>query len=81
MQIFYNNKYWKKAVYRTLPSDPSVPIRMINAGDAGYTEPSRNMSRHIGKLQPHVFFMGGNLAYDDNMPACSYTWDTYFKFY
>ncbi len=25
--------------------------------------------------------MGGDIAYDDNMPACSYTWDSFLGMY
>jgi hypothetical protein len=36
-KIFYNNQYWTNGIYKTLPSNPDTPIRMINAGDSGYT--------------------------------------------
>lgn len=36
-KVFYNNQYWTNGIYKTLPSDPDTPIRMINAGDSGYT--------------------------------------------
>lgn len=32
-------------------------------------------------LKPDVYFIGGDIAYDDNMPACAYTWDYYLKLY
>jgi len=74
-KIFYNNEFWTNAIYRTLPDNNSRPIRMINAGDSGYTHAAINLSKIVSTLQPDIFFMGGDIAYDDNMPACAYTWD------
>lgn len=80
-KIFYDNQYWTNGIYKTLPSDPSTPIRMINAGDSGYTEGAVNLSKIVATLNPDIFFMGGDIAYDDNMPACSYTWDSFLGMY
>ena len=80
-KIFYNNQYWTNAIYKTLPSDPNTPIRMINAGDSGYTEPALSLSKKVATLQPDIFFMGGDIAYDNNMPACAYTWDYFLGMY
>ena len=74
-KVFYNNAFWTNAIYRTLPDNNSRPIRMINAGDSGYTPAAVNLSKIASTLQPDIFFMGGDIAYDDNMPACAYTWD------
>jgi hypothetical protein len=54
---------------------------MINAGDSGYTEAAVNLSKIVATLKPDVFFMGGDIAYDDNMPACAYTWDHFLGMY
>ena len=81
VKVHYNNQFWTNAIYKTLPSDPSTPIRMINAGDSGYTEPAIELSKVASKLQPDIFIMAGDVAYDDNMPACAYTWDYYLTMY
>lgn len=54
---------------------------MINAGDSGYTEAAINLSKIATTLQPDIFFMGGDIAYDDAMPACGYTWDYFLGMY
>ena len=54
---------------------------MINAGDSGYTHAAVNLSKIATTLQPDIFFMGGDIAYDDNMPACAYTWDSFLGMY
>lgn len=54
---------------------------MINAGDSGYTKSSIELSKIVATLNPDVFFIGGDIAYDDNMPACAYTWDHFLGMY
>ena len=54
---------------------------MINAGDSGYTHGAVNLSKIVATLNPDIFFMAGDIAYDDNMPACSYTWDSFLGMY
>lgn len=54
---------------------------MINAGDSGYTAAAIKLSKIVSTLNPDVFFMGGDIAYDDNMPACAYTWDYFLGMY
>jgi hypothetical protein len=68
-------------MYKTLPNNSSTSIRMINAGDSGYTHAAINLSIIASQLKPDIFFMGGDIAYDDNMPACAYTWDYYLSMY
>lgn len=80
-KVFYHKQNYTNAVYRTLPDDNSRPIRMINAGDSGYTPAAVNLSKIASTLQPDIFFMGGDIAYDDNMPACAYTWDYFLGMY
>lgn len=82
-KVFYDKQYWTNAIYKTLPDTASTttPIRMINGGDSGYTHAALNLSIIASKLRPDIFFMGGDVAYDDNMPACAYTWDYYLRMY
>ena len=82
-KVFYNNRFWTNAIFKTLPApgDKKTPIRMINGGDSGYNEAAVNLSKIVAKLKPDVFFMGGDIAYDDNMPACAYTWDYFLGMY
>ena len=79
--VSYNDRNWTNAIYKTLPNDPSTPVRMINAGDSGYTKSSIELSKIVATLNPDVFFIGGDIAYDDNMPACAYTWDYFLGMY
>jgi phosphodiesterase/alkaline phosphatase D-like protein len=81
-KVYYDNQFWTNAIYKTLPSEKdNVPIRMINAGDSGNTAAALNLSKIVSTLKPDIFFMGGDIAYDDNMPACAYTWDYFLNMY
>ncbi len=83
IKVFYDSQFWTNAIYKTLPAqgDKKTPIRMINAGDSGYTEAAVNLSKIVSSLKPDIFFIGGDIAYDDNMPACAYTWDYFLGMY
>jgi len=53
---------------------------MLNGGDSGTTEPAKNFNKLIGAtMKPDIFFVGGDIAYDDNFNSCYYTWDFYFS--
>lgn len=81
MRVYYQGKYWINGTYKTLPNDPATPVRMINAGDSGYCPGAVNLSKIVATLHPDIFFMGGDIAYDNNIPACSYTWDYFLGMY
>ena len=81
IKIFYDNQFWAVSTYKTFSNDPSVPIRVMNAGDSGYTIPAINLTRVAATLKPDVFFIGGDIAYDDNLAACVFTWDYYLGLY
>ena len=78
-KVFYQGRYWTNAIYKTLPSSP--PVRMINAGDSGFNHAAVNLSKIVSRLNPDIFFMGGDIAYDNNVAACSYTWDYFLGMY
>ena len=52
---------------------------MVNAGDAGTTNSANQFNTLISTLKPDIFFMGGDIAYDDNFNTCYYTWDFYLS--
>ena len=79
LKVKYDNQFYTNAIYKTLPSDPKVPITMINGGDSGYTHASHNLSKLVVNYKPDIFFMGGDIAYDNNIPACAYTWDFFLS--
>jgi phosphodiesterase/alkaline phosphatase D-like protein len=79
LKVKYDNQFYVNAIYKTLPADPSVPVVMINGGDSGYTFASHNLSKIVVDYKPDIFFIGGDVAYDNNIPACAYTWDFFIS--
>ncbi len=80
-KIYYQGQYWTNGIYKTLPNDTNTKIRMINGGDSGYCPGAVKLSKIVATLNPDIFFMGGDIAYDNNIPACSYTWDYFLNMY
>ena len=79
IKVHYDNQFYVNSIYKTLPSDPKTPVVMINGGDSGYTFASHNLSKIAVKYKPDIIFIGGDVAYDNNIPACSYTWDFFLN--
>lgn len=75
VKVKYDNQFYVNSIYKTLPTDPKVPVVMLNGGDSGYTHASYNLSKLAVQYRPDIIFIGGDVAYDNNIPACSYTWD------
>ncbi len=75
----YDNQFYSNAIYKTLPADGKTNITMINGGDSGYTQASHNLSQLVVTYKPDIIFMGGDIAYDNNIPACAYTWDFFLN--
>jgi len=59
--------------------DENSNITMVNGGDAGSTSPAKLLNQLLMKVKPDILFIGGDIAYDDNMNSCYYTWDWYFN--
>lgn len=79
LKIEYDNEFYSNAIYKTLPADGKTNITMINGGDSGYTQASHNLSQLVVNYKPDIIFMGGDIAYDNNIPACAYTWDFFLN--
>lgn len=79
LKVKYDNQFYVNSIYKTLPADPKIPVTMINGGDSGYTHASHNLSKIVVKYKPDIIFIGGDVAYDNNIPACSYTWDFFLN--
>lgn len=80
-KVFYQGKYWAEGIYKTLSNESDVRVRIVNGGDSGYCPAAVKLSKIVATLQPDIFFMGGDIAYDNNIPACSYTWDYFLTMY
>ena len=79
VQVVYDGKVQAQQVYKTIPDkvEEGHDITMINAGDVGTTDPALFFNQMLHQFTPDVFFVGGDIAYDDNFNSCFYTWDVY----
>lgn len=64
MSIKYNYK-----------SPPKDNIVMAMSGDVGSAQLARDMWLSIAKYKPDLIAIGGDIAYDNGMIECAYTWD------
>ena len=58
-------------------------MNIIFGGDVGYTETGIKLTDHLSSDKlvqggPDLIIVGGDVAYDDAMDTCYYSWDTYF---
>jgi len=80
IRVFYSNKFQKDITYKTLPApDSNLPYTMINSGDPGHTDVVKKLNDGVAAQNPDIWYIGGDLAYDDNLDACYYTWDIYIN--
>ncbi|KRX10340.1 hypothetical protein PPERSA_03647 [Pseudocohnilembus persalinus] len=63
--------------YQTLSENDS--IKLIEGGDSGVTQRARNLIKQIKNIDPHALIIGGDIAYDDGIRGCYYSWDTFLK--
>jgi len=52
-------------------------VTIAIGGDSGFSYIARNTTDVAVDHNPDVILIGGDLAYDDNMPSCFFTWDTF----
>lgn len=67
--------------YRTLPDEGAEEIRMAVGGDVGLEDDARNLTRNLVSFDPHVVILGGDIAYDDGMKTCFYSWDNLYDIF
>ena len=76
MTVTYNGTLQASYKYTTLPVDESSKdLKIVVGGDAGANNNHIKMSNLAATYSPDVIVMGGDLAYDNNIRSCYYTWD------
>lgn len=78
IQIYYQNTLLATENYKTLPDENSqTPITIVTGGDNGNSQLALSMITNSAKYNPDVIMVGGDLAYDNALCSCAYTWDHY----
>ena len=82
IQVYYNGQVQTSANYRTLPDkDHAGNMKIIQGGDAGVSNVSQQVMTLISQVDPDVVMIGGDLAYDNNIKHCYYTWDYFLNIF
>mmetsp|Transcript_39560 Transcript_39560/g.35349 ORF Transcript_39560/g.35349 Transcript_39560/m.35349 type:complete len:84 (+) Transcript_39560:1023-1274(+) len=78
INIYYDDNMLGEAKYKTLPDENSdTPLIIVGGGDNGNSPLSTKMIKDSSNKKPDLIMVGGDLAYDNALCACAYTWDTY----
>ena len=51
---------------------------MAVGGDVGLTVNGSKLTSYLIDYKPDVLIIGGDIAYDDAMRTCSYSWDNFY---
>lgn len=69
----WNNDQSKLYSYKTFDTNNIV---IINGGDVGNSELAIKMNTNVvNKIKADMIMIGGDIAYDNNMPECYQAWD------
>lgn len=44
-------------------------------------EDAVKLTSHLVDYDPHVILIGGDIAYDDGMDTCFYSWDNFYNIF
>eukprot|EP00330_Aristerostoma_sp_ATCC50986_P002187 CAMPEP_0114588298 /NCGR_PEP_ID=MMETSP0125-20121206/11032_1 /TAXON_ID=485358 ORGANISM="Aristerostoma sp., Strain ATCC 50986" /NCGR_SAMPLE_ID=MMETSP0125 /ASSEMBLY_ACC=CAM_ASM_000245 /LENGTH=512 /DNA_ID=CAMNT_0001784617 /DNA_START=164 /DNA_END=1702 /DNA_ORIENTATION=- len=78
IQIVYDNKTQFNSTYRTLPNDPDTPLTIAMGGDVGSESIAQAVTAALYDYNPDVAIVGGDVAYDNALQTCWYSWDEFF---
>ena len=47
----------------------------------GFNGDGDTLTSHLVSYDPHVLIIGGDIAYDDGMRKCFYSWDNFYSMF
>lgn len=78
--VSYNGFLQANYTYLTMPLNTSSRnLTMVMGGDVGANARHNKMSDIAAKYSPDLIVIGGDLAYDNNIKSCYYTWDGFLQ--
>ena len=72
------SKVLRVSNYKTLPGRDAQELRLAMGGDVGLTVNGSRISSSLAPFNPDVLIIGGDIAYDDAMRTCWYSWDNFY---
>jgi len=77
-EVYYNNKAQRNGTYVTLPTkNLERNLTIAVGGDAGTTTKAQKMTAALENYPLDAIIVGGDLAYDNGMKSCYYSWDLF----
>ena len=70
-----------QTAYLTLPDADAEEVRLAMGGDVGLDELAKNLTAFLVDFKPHVVIIGGDIAYDDGMKTCLFSWDNFYQLF
>ena len=67
--------------YRTLPDSEADTMKMAVGGDVGMTTQGIKLTDHLVQFDPDVILLGGDIAYDNAIRTCYYSWDNFYRMF
>ena len=71
-------KILNETKYKTLPGEDAKEIKMAVGGDVGFEGDGEKITKNLVNYNPDVLIIGGDIAYDDGMRSCFYSWDNFY---
>lgn len=79
-EIAYNGAVQGNGTYMTLPSkNMERNITLAAGGDVGNTPMAVQMTSTVKGYSPDIILIGGDLAYDNGLPTCYYSYDMFLN--
>lgn len=72
---------YKKINYKTVPGADAGIIKLAMGGDVGISNGGTEITNQLITFNPDVMIIGGDIAYDDAVRSCYYSWDSFYTLF
>ena len=67
--------------YKTLQGKDASELRMVVGGDVSLTKEAIRINNHVVNFNPDIIMIGGDIAYDNGLRSCWYSWDNFYRMF
>lgn len=72
---------YKKINYKTVPGADAGITKLAMGGDVGISNGGTEITNQLITFNPDVMIIGGDIAYDDAVRSCYYSWDSFYTLF
>ena len=76
-----SGKISKKINYKTVPGADAGILKLAMGGDIGISNGGTEITNQLINFNPDVMIIGGDIAYDDAVRSCYYSWDSFYSLF